>query len=77
MFEDSYKAWVDNACNLLEGLGTEILCYYMASFNSSSFIQHLDSWCPSMPQKLQITLDLFFVLEEDSLDTKDGEVEDF
>ena len=30
-----------------------------------------------MPQRLQITLDFFFVLEEDSLDTKDGEVEDF
>ena len=30
-----------------------------------------------MPQKLQITLDLFFVLEEDSSDTKDGEVEHF
>ena len=29
-----------------------------------------------MPQKLQITLDFFFVLEEDSLDTKYGEVED-
>ena len=54
-----------------------MLCYYMDSFNGSSFIQHFDSSCPSMPQKLQITLDLFFVLEEDSSDTKDGEVEHF
>ena len=78
MFEDAYKAWLDSACNLVEeGLGTEILCYYMASFNGSSFIQHLDSSWPSMKQKLHITLDLLFVLEEDSLDTKNGEVEDF
>ena len=49
----------------------------MASFNGSSFIQHLDSSFPSMTQKLQITLDLLFVLEEDSIDTKNGEVEDF
>ena len=67
MFEDAHKAWLDSACNLVEeGLGTEIFCYYMALFNGSSFIQHLDSSCRSMTQKLQITLDLLFVLEEDS-----------
>ena len=47
----------------------------MASFNGPSLIQHSDSLFPSMPQKLEVTLDLFFVLEEDSSDTKDGEVE--
>ena len=49
----------------------------MDSFNGSTFIQHFDSSCPSMPQKLPITLDFFFVLEEDSPDTKYGEVEHF
>ena len=49
----------------------------MASFNDPSLIQHLDSSFPSMPQKIEVTLDFLCVLEEDSLDTKDGEVEDF
>ena len=53
LFEDAYKAWLDSACNLVEeGLGTEFFCYYMDSFNGSSFIQHLDSSCLSMTQKL-------------------------
>jgi hypothetical protein len=46
----------------------------MASFKASSFNQHLDLTCPSPPQKLQVSLDFFFlVLEEDSSDLEDGE----
>jgi hypothetical protein len=46
----------------------------MASFKASSFNQHLDSTFPSLPQKLQVSLEFFFlVLEEDSLDLEDGE----
>lgn len=45
-----------------------ILCYYLASSRSSRHFQHLETRCPSLPQKLQESPMYFLILEEDSLD---------
>ena len=37
----------------------------MASSKASKLFQHLEMGCPSLPQKLQISLDFFLVLEVD------------
>jgi hypothetical protein len=43
----------------------------MASSKAFNHFQHLETGSPSLPQKLQGSLDFFFVLEEDSPDLED------
>jgi hypothetical protein len=40
----------------------------MASSKASKRFQHLETGCPSFPQKLQVSTDFFLVLEVDSVD---------
>ena len=40
----------------------------MASSKASKHFQHLEIGCPSFPQKLQVSIDFFLVLEGDLVD---------
>ena len=43
----------------------------MASSKASKHFWHLEMGCPSLPQKLQVSLDFFLVFEVDSVDFKE------
>ena len=60
------------SCKGDEDLGDEIWCSCMASSKASKCFQHLEMGCPSLPQKLQVSLDFFLVLEVDSVDFEES-----
>ena len=43
----------------------------MASSKASKHFQHLEMGCPSFPQKLQVSINFFLVMEVESVDFKE------